>query len=1763
MNTQEDDVLEKNVETLLDTGGDAPRLADLSRARIRAALVAQHARTAKRSPLVAVGIGVAAAAAGALILTRVIGGTAEQPHDAIATLADGTTWIADTGAHVTQLGPRHLRVEGAALLDVAPGKGTFVVETARGRIEVLGTKFLVAADATRTTAAVVRGQVKLATDQGDVLLHAGEQGVAEAGRPPSRGPAPRLSHLVSWAAAARHKEEHDIVPIHHGTLFAKDPGIRSHPPWGDEYPLPMKELKVDVVVDDQVARVALDQTFHNDENQALEGTYRFAIPADAALQRLAMYVDGKLEESAVVERMQARRIYEELVYRRVDPALLEWAGTGRLSLRVYPIPAREDKRLMLGYTQSLPKLYDDWTLTVPLPELDQPVGQLSFAVRVKGCANCELSSPSHAVTVGHDGDDAILTYQKTGERLGDSLVVHVRDTRHAATVASHHDADGTYLMVRAPSDLRAAAHPYHQRSWVIVDDVSASRGAMERRAQADLVDAFVRELDEDDKVAVVAFDVAARTKLAPTRVLDVDRVALHTALKAEGGVGATDFGVALDAATKLLAGTQPDDAMIVYLGDGVITSGPRHLDELRAKVANVAHFVGVGVGDGPDTQTLESLAAATGGYATTLDLADDIGWRAFDLVAALHTARVTDLDARLVDASGGLVPSTTYVKSAQLADGEELELVTKLAGTGTPVAVELTGKLDGAPWQRRIALDGKPQEGGYLPRLWAQRHIAARLLAKHEAVELPPCATKVCPSEAELREARDEGIRKEIIGLGKKYFLLSRHTSLLVLENDAMYAQYGVTKGAGDTWAPYAMPKQIAVVTAPYVTVPSTVATDAELVRSPVPVFYDYGNYINLQQNTWGMNNPLGEFEFGANGVGRFGTIGHGAGGGGGYGFGGGRGGMRSRVSLGITTSPGPITLTPVASAAAVEPTQETTRAQPDADAKVDKAYQSAFHEMALDEGVMGKTARLQDVVSTRDLALSDARSAGFLGSRWMGGKGYFGWNGQPLAPQRFVYPADVSFDDVSALVPALVHDGFDAWRAELSGDPKPHAIDDAARTLLAKSRAQLPSGIYRWDDFEIAIDSARRIGWRRTTEYGLRETASYDGTTWTRRYPELGLDATRAVGEDDIALELAYVPMLVADPAHWAHWFDVRAAGPHRIALQLGKRVIYTLDFDNQDRLVAMTDADGRKLIELTWSATGPTAARMFGTEITASFAGEAITDAAAWAHDAPAQAVVVELPGHLVAYNDAKVKALAVGSAAWRAAERQLMVSLAATNDLVRLLAEYQALRTHGGVELGDLALASGGLGAVASDKDVTAALSAFQLPQLSRNLELPLVRYLATSHAYSGTQKIARSEREHEPGMIGALWTLREATALFAANQSKAAIEKLLTIDERAIELRLIGAAVAAQHYEASATDLGRVWDAAAIGVYKNVARSQAALAMFNRGAIEAGTERTAALVADLDLHALPPHLDNIGYYFQQSRRGAAGWQIVWASWRTRVLAGDSYEHVIALLGGVQLHPSDAQEILARAVELSGDDVTRRIAVAQAAVGYNLGAWAQAVIAPLLASHPTHDLYQLAAQLALAQGRTAEALGDLESAQDVAASEPVNIATVRGELGQILAVARQLAVQSSGTTRQQAVARAMAWGDRWRAIDAGNPAIDEQLGELQLAVGNPTEAWRQLSTVIERDPMSGDGYQTVAQAFENQGRVAEALDFWQQAIVIDQTNPTPRLRKAQALIALGRNAEGDAILHDIAGRTWHDAWMGVVYQAKDLLERGKQVR
>ncbi|HEY0192703.1 MAG TPA: hypothetical protein VGC42_16400, partial [Kofleriaceae bacterium] len=797
---------------------------------------------------------------------------------------------------------------------------------------------------------------------------------------------------------------------------------------------------------------------------------------------------------------------------------------------------------------------------------------------------------------------------------------------------------------------------------------------------------------------------------------------------------------------------------------------------------------------------------------------------------------------------------------------------------------------------------------------------------------------------------------------------------------------------------------------------------------------------------------------------------------------------------------------------AAAAPAELTDRSDPDTDKSVRKTRSLALP---------GVTLPTQLAVGTGTRAA--IATPGLLGA--------------PV-PLRYIQATDLAFDDLTGFIPALFADAADAWRARLAS-PGPHAIDPAAARLLTAARAALPAGVYHWNGSELAVDAAHHFAWRRTTEAGLAETAVFDGASWRRRYPELGLEVARPVaGHDALALGLGYFPLWIGEPADYAAAYDVALRGAHEVVLSRRDHgVELVLAFDDQARLVSVTGAGGEALVEVTW--TGGLTVKLGGEPIAAGYSPQPVADAAQWASGADAL-VTIDLPLRPVAYWDGE---LAASRGDHAHAVRQRIASLVALGNAAAAWPAYRELQPLGA--LGDLVLASSGFAVT-------------PLAQLGALADAPVGRYLQAGREFPARQ-ISAPPASLAPSFVRGLWHLRAAVAESAANRGKAAVEQVLAIGERAPELQLIGASVVAGNWALGA-DAAQVWDGVATGAYRNVARAAAIRALFQRGLSEQAATRIAALIDDLDLSAAPPRLDGLAYAVLATRRGAAGWQLVWSAWRDRVQTAGSYDHIMALIAATY---TDAQQLdplldplLDRAAVLAGNDAARLVAVAREATRFGRGAWAEAHLRPLAKAHPSQALYQLLATLALSQNRHADALADLEAAQAAAGDAPAGLAQLRAEYRQLIAVAHKVAVDATGPARQAAVGRALAWGARWRAIDPANPELDRHLGELWLAVGDPAAAWRQLSTVIERDPWSGAGYELVADTLEHQGKVADSLEYWQLAIVIDQTDPTPRLRKAQALIALGKPADGDALLREIVHRTWHPNWEGVVYQARELL-------
>ena len=118
-------------------------------------------------------------------------------------------------------------------------------------------------------------------------------------------------------------------------------------------PMEVRYHHVTVKIADQLATTSVDQVFFNPNDSRLEGTYLFPIPKGAHIDRFSMDINGTMVDAELLDAVKARRIYEDIVRRMRDPALLEYAGQGLYKVRVFPIEPRSAKRIKLSYSQLL------------------------------------------------------------------------------------------------------------------------------------------------------------------------------------------------------------------------------------------------------------------------------------------------------------------------------------------------------------------------------------------------------------------------------------------------------------------------------------------------------------------------------------------------------------------------------------------------------------------------------------------------------------------------------------------------------------------------------------------------------------------------------------------------------------------------------------------------------------------------------------------------------------------------------------------------------------------------------------------------------------------------------------------------------------------------------------------------------------------------------------------------------------------------------------------------------------------------------------------------------------------------------------------------------------------------------------------------------------------------------------------------------------------------------------------------------------------
>jgi hypothetical protein len=517
---------------------------------------------------------------------------------------------------------------------------------------------------------------------------------------------------------------------------------------GHSVPLGLTKLQTEVRVVGAIAETTTTMTFANPMDRVMEGYLYFPLPEGATVNSYALDINGTMVDGVAVEKYEARRIFEELEHRRIDPGLVEWTKANTFQTRVFPLPAHGQRIVRVGYVSELTCDEQGNTYRLALPKKKFPEFSLKIEV-VKPTDAPHLAKgalPMFAFAKWHNSFVAETTLRDW--QPGEDLIVSLPKVDHRQVTVEKAGDGQFYFAVNAEpeaawNDLPAAP----VKRVVVFWDASGSRAGEHQR-----------------EIALLGQILAARVQSnGPSiRKITVDLVLVRNATTkpvrlrfSKPAIAAALQGVVYDGGTQLGAVAPPSGAekpdLYFLFTDGCSTFGksePAQLDaplEVFSTSTDARHA------------WLQRLAAENGGHYFDLSQETDA-----DVLASLNRPPWAFLSATVNgDEAKDLYPRLPYPSA------DRLILVGKLAAGDAKVTLRYGVKGGESREQSFQISAANADEGSLLRSLWAQKQLADLMV------------------DAERN-------KDEILALGEEFGLVTPFTSLLVLDSLAQYIQYGV-----------------------------------------------------------------------------------------------------------------------------------------------------------------------------------------------------------------------------------------------------------------------------------------------------------------------------------------------------------------------------------------------------------------------------------------------------------------------------------------------------------------------------------------------------------------------------------------------------------------------------------------------------------------------------------------------------------------------------------------------------------------------------------------------------------------------------------------------------------------------------------------------------------------------------------------------------------------------------------------------------------
>ena len=555
----------------------------------------------------------------------------------------------------------------------------------------------------------------------------------------------------------------------------------------------IREVVVDARIRDQVAEVQVSQTFHNPSSFQIDTEYFFPMPEEGAIQNFVLMVDGRELPGRLLPKDEARRIYEEIVRTRRDPALLEFMGRGLYKTSVFPIPPGADRKVTMRYTQLCKRDRDVVEFAYPFGTQKftaKPIQRLALNLSIQSRDPIKsLYSPTYDTRIERSGErHARVSFEQRDVVPANDfrLVYSLADGALGATVLSYRPSgseDGFFLLLASPQVKRPDRKPLPKTVIFVLDRSGSMAGKKIEQAKKAL--SFVlNNLRDDDLFNIVVYDDRVES-FKP----ELQRYSPESRREAERFVdniregGSTNIDSALTTALAMIR----DDSRpgyVLFLTDGLPTAGEtRELtiaDNCRSANTRRARVFAFGVGFDVNSRLLDRLSGGNSGTSEYVKPDEDIESHVAHFYSKMTSPVLSDLRIELT----GVDVNRTYPRDIpDLFEGGQLIWVGRYRQSSR-TTVRLSGKVGRERRSFEFPIDlaetGWNRSYDFVEKLWAMRRVGFII----DQIDL---------------QGQNKELVDELVALSTKYGILTPYTSFLADERVMLHAVRDNALRTGDS----------------------------------------------------------------------------------------------------------------------------------------------------------------------------------------------------------------------------------------------------------------------------------------------------------------------------------------------------------------------------------------------------------------------------------------------------------------------------------------------------------------------------------------------------------------------------------------------------------------------------------------------------------------------------------------------------------------------------------------------------------------------------------------------------------------------------------------------------------------------------------------------------------------------------------------------------------------------------------------------------